>query len=261
MLEIQHLNLGWLHAPPFPPACCHGLLIRSEDGIALVETGIGLQDIAEPERRIGRDAIQGAGFQFRPEMTAVHQLARQGIAPAQVTDLILTHCDPDHAGGLADFPGARVHVAAEEKQNLDAGNPRYGAAQFDHGPRWITYGKNDDSVLDLPARRLTTSLSGIICLVPLFGHTLGHCGVAVERDGRWLLHVGDAYYLRDELSMDEHPVNALAEARADDDSQRRQSLQNLRRLARRTDLALTMTGYHDVNELPDGIPQSPDDSP
>jgi glyoxylase-like metal-dependent hydrolase (beta-lactamase superfamily II) len=29
-------------------------------------------------------------------------------------------------------------------------------------------------------------------LVPLFGHTRGHCGVAVRTASGWLFHVGDA---------------------------------------------------------------------
>ena len=34
-----------------------------------------------------------------------------------------------------------------------------------------------------------------VLLVPLRGHTRGHCGVAVRGDGgRWLLHAGDAYF-------------------------------------------------------------------
>jgi glyoxylase-like metal-dependent hydrolase (beta-lactamase superfamily II) len=37
-----------------------------------------------------------------------------------------------------------------------------------------------------------TEESGIL-LVPLPGHTPGHCGVAVATDSHWLLHCGDAF--------------------------------------------------------------------
>ncbi len=33
-----------------------------------------------------------------------------------------------------------------------------------------------------------------ILLMPRIGHTLGHSGVAVQADSRWLLHAGDAYF-------------------------------------------------------------------
>ncbi len=187
MFSVQHLNFGWLHAPPFPPACCHGLLIRTPTGIALVETGIGLADIADPEARIGREAISAAGFQFLPSVTAVRQLEALGISPGDVTDIVLTHCDPDHAGGLADFPNANVHVSAEEKRNLDTGNPRYRPAQFSHEPRWVIHDRDDSEMLGQPTRQIRTALDVDIRLVPLFGHTHGHCGVAISADGRWLL--------------------------------------------------------------------------
>ena len=38
-------------------------------------------------------------------------------------------------------------------------------------------------------------LSDDVLLVPLRGHTRGHCGVAVRRpSGGWFLHAGDAYF-------------------------------------------------------------------
>ncbi|HVL15236.1 MAG TPA: MBL fold metallo-hydrolase, partial [Gemmata sp.] len=87
-------------------------------------------------------------------------------------------------------------------------------------------------------------------LVPLFGHTLGHCGVAARAGDRWLLHAGDAYYLRVELDRDDHPVSALAAQRADDDATRRQSLDHLRRLARDHADRIDLVGYHDFTEFP-----------
>jgi glyoxylase-like metal-dependent hydrolase (beta-lactamase superfamily II) len=33
-----------------------------------------------------------------------------------------------------------------------------------------------------------------IALVPLFGHTHGHCGVVVDTGAGWLLDAGDAYF-------------------------------------------------------------------
>ena len=229
-------------------------MIRSGDSVVLVDTGIGLHDIADPEGRIGSEAINAAGFQFLPPLTAVRQLERLGISPASVTDIVLTHCDPDHAGGLSDFPGARVHVSTEEKANLDSGNVRYSQLQFSHGPTWITYDFNDSDLFGLPTRRIQTSLDLDIRLVPLFGHTLGHCGVAIIHEETCTFHVGDAYYLREELQNLDHPVNLLAALRADNDQQRLQSLDEIRRITQRNDIACTIFGYHDVMDLPAGIP-------
>lgn len=43
-----------------------------------------------------------------PEEEVVSQLAQRGISPEQVNWIILSHFDPDHYGGLRDFPQARI---------------------------------------------------------------------------------------------------------------------------------------------------------
>jgi len=253
MNQIHHMNFGWLHAPPFPPASCHCLVVQTDLSLILVDTGIGMHDIANPEERIGIEAIQAAGFQFLPQFTAIRQLELLGFSADDVSDIVLTHCDPDHVGGLADFPKARVHVSAEEKQSLLAGNPRYNSFQFSHGPRWVEHALDDSETLGLPSRSVVTASGLELRLVPLFGHTLGHCGVAVIREDSVLLHVGDAYYLRDELINPEHPVGQLATLRADDNRQRLASLNTLRGLASAEHPNLSYFGYHDVTELPPNI--------
>ncbi|WP_442484207.1 MBL fold metallo-hydrolase [Aeoliella sp. SH292] len=253
MIDITHLNFGWLQAPGLPPACCHGLVVRSAGGVVLVDPGIGMQDVFRPVERVGLEAIESAGFQFLPQVTAVRQLEALGITAADVTDIVLTHADPDHAGGLADFPHARIHLSIEERENLESGNPRYREAQFAHGPQWVTYAENDCETLGMQSRRVATAGEADIRLVPLFGHTLGHCGVAVQDGDAWVLHVGDAYYLRGELANEAHPIGALATMRADDNDQRLASLALLRRVTKEQENALTYFGYHDVSELPEGI--------
>lgn len=253
-MELTHANFGWLHAPPNPVASCHCLVLRDGDRTTLVDSGIGLRDIEEPVARIGQEAIDAAGFQFIPASTAYRQLEAMGCDPASVTDIVLTHCDPDHVGGLADFPNAVVHVGSEEKDNLDAGNPRYSSLQFAHEPRWKTYRGNDCDTLGLPSRKVETEIACDIRLVPLFGHTRGHCGVAVKQESGWVLHVGDAYYLRVELDEDQHPVCELARSRADDDQLRLESLDQIRHVLRRHGTIVTIFGYHDTLELPANIP-------
>ncbi len=197
-MTIHHLNCGLLQAPGCPAAACHCLLLESESRLVLVDTGIGLQDIQDPLRRVGQVAIDAAGFQFHEHLTAARQIAALGWSPRDVTEIVLTHGDADHAGGLVDFP-------------------RRG------------------------------SISEIY-LLPLFGHTLGHCGVAIQDGDSWLVHVGDAYYLRVELSDDRHPISQLTALRAMDDWQRRESLEKIRQLAQHRNI--TTLGYHDFSEFP-----------
>jgi glyoxylase-like metal-dependent hydrolase (beta-lactamase superfamily II) len=250
MTTINHINCGSLHVPPNPRVICHCLLLEDKNGLALVDTGIGLLDVQRPVERLGQPLIDMAGFQFNEADTAVRQIEKLGFRPADVKHVVLTHGDPDHTGGLADFPQAEVHLSDEEHANIATGSWRYVPGQFAHGPRWKTYSKSARSWFGLEARPVALGFEAEVLFVPLLGHTLGHCGVAVQQGDRWVLHVGDAYYLRAELTTDDHPVSALAAQRADDDAQRRVSLEQIRRLYRDHGSAIALFGYHDPEEFP-----------
>lgn len=159
-------------------------------------------------------------------------------------------CDPDHAGGLSDFPNARVHIAAEELAAMEAGHWRYREPQLTHGVHWQQHTRGQRRWNGFEARPLPLEPDSELLLIPLFGHTAGHCVVAMQQGDGWLLHVGDAYYLRVELTSDDHPVSQLAGQRAIDDARRRKSLEKLRRLSRDDSKLITMVGYHDISELP-----------
>jgi len=251
-MKIYHLNCGILHAPPGPPASCHCMLVEHGGRVVLLDTGIGLQDISNPLERVGQPAIEAAGFQFHEPLTAARQLESLGYQVSDLSDIVLTHGDPDHSGGLADFPTARVHISKEEHSQIGSGHWRYSSAQFSHGPQWVTHSSSSERWFGLEARPLNLFPGHETFLVPLFGHTLGHCGVAIQEKDQWLFFIGDAYYLRVELSTDDHPVSLLTAQRADDDHQRRVSLTDLRRLTRDHATDIEMFGYHDFTEFPSG---------
>ena len=84
-----------------------------------------------------------------PAETAYAQVAARGFSPADVTDIVLTHLDPDHSGGLADFPHATVHVGRVEHDA--AMHPvlreklRYLPAHWSHGPHWQVHDPGGES--------------------------------------------------------------------------------------------------------------------
>lgn len=253
-MKVHHINCGTLLVPSYPTVVCHCLLLQEEGRLALVDTGIGMADVRDPVGRLGKTLIEMAGFQFHESDTAVRRIEAEGLSSCDVRHVVLTHGDPDHAGGLADFPGAQVHVAEEEHAHIGSGHGRYVANHFAHGPNWKTYGPKERTWFGMEARPVDIGFSSEVLLIPLFGHTLGHCGVAIQQKEKWLLHVGDAYYLRDELTVEEHPVSGLAKLHADDDFKRRESLRSLRRIAHEHSHEVEMVGYHDLSELPEGYP-------
>lgn len=194
-------------APPYRAArlVAHCLLVETEQGLVLVDTGLGLQDVREPRRL-------GLGFRLacRPKLleseTAVRQVARLGYSPEDVRHIVLTHLDLDHTGGIADFPQAKVHVHADEyaaamARRTTGERSRYVPAQWAHHPDWATYGTQEgERWFGFDAVRQLDGLPPEILLIPLAGHTRGHSGVAVAQEEGWLLHAGDAYFFHGEVN-------------------------------------------------------------
>lgn len=219
-MKIHHLNCGsmcpigqrlingeggWL-APA--KMCCHCLLIEGRNGLILVDTGLGTADIAHPARL-------GAAFnaltrpRFRLEETALHQVRALGFDARDVRHIVPTHLDLDHAGGLGDFPTAQVHIfkkeydAAMQRSTL-AERRRYVSAQWAHQPKWMVRETSGERWMGFDAIRSLPDTDEEVLLVPLVGHTRGHCGVAVNTGNGWLLHCGDAYFYHGEMDVDPH---------------------------------------------------------
>ena len=194
-MAIRHLNCASMDPLGSPRMVAHCLLVERPEGLLLVDTGFGAADCADPQR-LGRPFRAAVRPVLDPAETAIAQVRALGHDPGDVTDIVLTHLDLDHVGGLADFPHARVHVFSDE---LDAAlhptareKARYPAVQRAHGPHWVEHDVPGDSWFGFGS---VTALSDDVLLVPLQGHTRGHCGVAVRRpDGGWLLHAGDSYF-------------------------------------------------------------------
>ncbi|MGB6399624.1 MAG: MBL fold metallo-hydrolase [Bradyrhizobium sp.] len=182
---------------------CHCLLIETIDGLALVDTGIGLDDIAEPQR-LGRKWVRQAAPRLDPAETAVRQIRALGYSPSDVRHVLLTHLDRDHAGGIADFPSAKVHVHRKEHEMAVLGQPaapkgRYVTEQWKCRPDWKFYGEGGEDWFGFEGVRALGDREPDILMIPLPGHTSGHCGIAVRGKDKWLLHAGDGYFFHGQL--------------------------------------------------------------
>jgi glyoxylase-like metal-dependent hydrolase (beta-lactamase superfamily II) len=220
---------------------CHCLLVEGDDRLVLVDTGLGTEDVADPEGRLGRAFTTFVAPVRRVESTALHQVRALGFSPGDVRHVVPTHLDLDHAGGIPDFPGAEVHVfAAEHAAALHPPTAlereRYRAVHFRHGPRWTIHEELSGEGWFGFSRVRILSGSPEVLLVPLVGHTRGHTGVAVRTEGGWLLHAGDAYFSHREMQVPPSCPPGLALFQrivAVDDAARRQNQARLRDLVQR----------------------------
>lgn len=232
---------------------CHCLLIETPDGLVLVDTGFGLDDIAEPHATLPAVFRQVVRPVLDPAETAARQVEAMGFARDDVRHIVLTHLDLDHAGGLRDFPHAQVHVSAAE---LDAARApitlnekqRYRSAQWAHNPAWVEHETTGETWHGFAAVRELKGLPPEILMVPLGGHTRGHAGVAVDTGSGWLLHAGDSYFHRNQMHGSCPPgLRAFQYVVQADLTTRLANVARLRELARDPDV--TVFSAHDAVEF------------
>lgn len=233
----------------------HCLLVERPEGLVLVDSGFGTGDLAD-KVRLGRPFLALVRPDLDPGQTAVAQLAALGHAPEDVTDVVLTHLDVDHAGGIGDFPHARIHVAAAEHRA--AMEPatllekrRYIQAQWAHGPRWELHEAGGDDWFGFTGVR---AVGDDVVLIPLRGHTRGHSGVAVRTpEGGWVLHAGDSYFWRGELETPptyNYGMVGFQKLMAVHERERRTNQERLREL-RAGHPDVTVFSAHDATEFRD----------
>jgi len=215
-MRVHHLNCGTMRPPGgrlidgkpglFRRATmvCHCLLLETGNGLVLVETGMGSPVTEDANAWLGSAFVRRVNPDRGVDQTALHQIRTLGFDPADVRDIVLTHLDLDHAGGLIDFPQARVHVYAEELRALQsprdaAERNRYRTVQFAHDPKWTSYSDTGEPWFGFGAVRQLAGLPDEILLIPLSGHTRGHAGVAVDTGNGWLLNAGDSYFFHGQV--------------------------------------------------------------
>ncbi len=248
---------GWLS-----PGCmvCHCLLVETNDGLVLVDTGVGMADVNNPVQQLGRGFVALTRPRLDPAETAIAQVRALGFRPEDVRHIVATHLDLDHAGGLPDFPHAKVHVHVRE--HVAAMNPslreraRYRRPQFAHGPDWVLHEESGERWQGFDAVRALPGSADDILLIPVHGHTRGHCAVAVrkgsEQGDRWLLHCGDAYFHHGEMQDPAYcpPGLALFQNLVQIDGEmRRANQKRLRELAQREAGHVQLFSAHDPVEL------------
>jgi glyoxylase-like metal-dependent hydrolase (beta-lactamase superfamily II) len=217
-VKVHHLNCGTMRPPATPLLVCHVLVVETEGGLVLIDTGYGLADIAKPGQRLGptRHLFKPA---LDPQETAAMQIERLGFRRDDVRHIVVTHFDVDHIGGLADFPAARVHVTTAEVDGAIRSpswreRTRYRSAQWAHDPSIVEHDAKGENWRGFAAAAELADVSTGIALIPLPGHSRGHACVAVDAGDRWILHCGDAFYQQGSIDGRSRVATTLQAAEA-----------------------------------------------
>lgn len=155
----------------------------------------------------------GAGDLFGPTLNKLPaSLKAAGVAPEEITDILISHIHTDHTGGLTNasgrvFPNARLHLDQREldywmnrsnrDKAADAARKNFDDAEAKIQP-YLDAGKVT------PFNGASVVLPGVRS-IPTPGHTPGHSLYALESNGEKLVFWGDLMHIA-EVQMAEPEV-------------------------------------------------------
>lgn len=179
-----HLPAGNTDASPWPNTAEVSALLRAS-GVTDDTIHLSIQPllVKDGDRTVLIDT--GAGGQMGTEGKLQTSLRSAGVAPAQVTDILISHAHGDHVGGLV-ANGALVFPNATIRMSI---------------PEWTAL-QSDAEMADL-VRVITPKVQAFapgtvvapnITAVSLNGHTPGHSGYEIAQGGGRLLYIGDALH-------------------------------------------------------------------
>ncbi|MDG5482948.1 MBL fold metallo-hydrolase [Mycolicibacterium gadium] len=251
-MKVHHLNCGTMNPYIAPRIVCHVLLIETDNGLVLVDTGYGTRD-CDDHARVGPTR-----HLFKPVFdhgeTALRQVERLGFNRSDVRHIVVTHFDMDHIGGISDFPDAQVHATSAEikgavREPTFQEKMRFRAVQWAHGPKIVEHEPTGEKWRGFAAAKELDDIAPGIVLVSLPGHTRGHACIAVDAGNRWVLHCGDAFYQQgtlDGISEVPRPIRIIEPLLAFDRKKVADNHARLTELYQRQEPDLLMVCAHDA---------------
>lgn len=246
--NIHHLHCGTMCpvcAPLFgqkglhAKVVCHCLLVETDQGLVLIDTGLGIQDHLHPQARLGSFAARFGRIEHDLELTAIAQIQRLGFSPQDVKHILVSHLDFDHAGGISDFPHATVHVLSTEYNATQSffslkNKARYKTQQFKQHRYWnFIEPEQGEAWFNLHQVQGFRLFQDEILMIPLLGHSKGHCGIAIKQQDGWVFFCGDAYFSHLQLNP-QNKLRTLAKLErifAENNAMRLDNLHKIQQLA------------------------------
>ena len=179
-IVIEHTQLLWNVPGPQVRIPVYSVLVESDDGLFLFDTGI---DLDHMNRVLPFELPEQT-----PEQTIPAQLELCGFGLGDVTTLVNSHLHIDHVGGNRLFGETGVRTLIHERELAQA---------RDHEP-FEFFGYSDKS-WDYEGANIET-FAGDVELAPGVriyetpGHTVGHCSFLFEGGGRPMLFAVDVSY-------------------------------------------------------------------
>jgi glyoxylase-like metal-dependent hydrolase (beta-lactamase superfamily II) len=178
-------------------------LEHPQHGAALIDTGYSPHFFPATRRWPGRLYRWVLPVRLDAWQDAWHLLQAQGIDPAAVQRVFISHFHGDHIAGLRDFPQARFVYRREAYEQLRGLSPRQQVRQgFLAGLLPEDFAARaeglDDAMFAADSQRLAGLKAcdywgdGSLLLVDLPGHALGHTGFLLNTAPRPWFYLADA---------------------------------------------------------------------
>lgn len=153
-------------------------VIRQGDQVTLVDAGAG-------------DAFGPTAGRLRTSLESL------GVAPEDVTRIVLTHMHPDHIGGLVGdngpvFPNASLHVSETDHAFWTDETIASGAPESSQGFFALARAVSEAYAQRTEMFGDNTDLGGGLTTLAMPGHTPGHSGVRVSDASDQLIIWGDS---------------------------------------------------------------------
>lgn len=177
-------GLGWMKVPAL-----FATIVHPTEGLLLWDTGYAPRFFEATKRFPWRIMRYVTPATIGEEDAVVSQLPAMGFDPGAVRGIILSHFDPDHYGGLRDFPGVPIYCSwrawadVRDRRGLSAVRARLLP---DHLPEDIAGRLKllpDPNGPPISAFEASLDLfsDGSVRLVELPGHAPGQLGAFVRR--------------------------------------------------------------------------------